>query len=75
MMAKLKCEAVQFQGRIIYMSMFKDITWRTPGNEENCVAKPLNVATYAKRCPLGCWSYLGLGCEKTWYGSHVNKPK
>ena len=48
--------------------------WRTPGNEENCVANSVNVATYAKRFPFGCWSYLGLGCEKTWYGTHVNKP-
>ena len=23
---------------------------------------------------LGCWSYLGRGCEKKWYGTHVNKP-
>ena len=33
----------------------------------------MNVATYAKRFPFGCWSYLGHGCEKKWYGTHVNK--
>ena len=46
---------------------------RTPGNEERRVANSLNVATYAKRFPFGCWSYLGLGCEKKWYGTH-SKP-
>ena len=48
--------------------------WRTPRNEENGVANSVNVATYATRFPFGCWSYLGLGCEKKWYGPHVNKP-
>ena len=22
----------------------------------------------------GCWSFLGLGCEKKWHGTHVSKP-
>ena len=34
----------------------------------------MNAATYAKRFPFGCWSYLGPGCEKKRYGTHVNKP-
>ena len=74
MMAELKCEPEQFQGRIIFTSMFNDITWRTPGHEEQCLANSINVATHANRFPFGCWSYLGLGCEKKWYGTHVNKP-
>ena len=65
MMAELKCEPEQFQGRIIFMSMYNYITWRTPGNEENCVANSLYVATFAQRFPFGCWSYLGPGCEKS----------
>ena len=56
------------------MSMYNDIMWRSPGIEENNVANSLNVATYAKMFPFGCWSYLGPGCEKKWYGIHVNKP-
>ena len=74
MMAELKCEPEQLQGRIIFMTMFNDIVWWTPGNEENCVANSINVATYAKMFLFGCWSYLGLDCEKKWYGTHVNKP-
>ena len=65
MTAGFKCELEQFKGRIIFMSMFIDIVWRTTVNEQNCVANSMNVATYAKRFPFGCWSYLGLGCEKS----------
>ena len=38
------------------------------------MANSMNVATYAKRFPLGCWSFLEPGCEKKWYGTHVSKP-
>ena len=48
MMAELECEPEQFQRRIIFMSMFNDITWRTPRNEENSAANSMNFATYAK---------------------------
>ena len=65
MMATLECELEHLQGRIIFMSMYNDMIWWTPGNEENCVANSVNVATYAKRFPFGCWSYLGPGCEKS----------
>ena len=43
---------------------------------KNCVANSLDVAQHTPNgfFPLGCWSYLGLGCEKKWYGTHVNKP-
>ena len=56
------------------MSMFNDIVWRTPGNEDTCMANSLIIAMYAKKYPLGCWSFLGPGCEKKWYGTQVSKP-
>ena len=34
MMTKLKCEPEQFPEKIIFMSMFNDIVWGTPGNEK-----------------------------------------
>ena len=37
-------------------------------------ANSVSVAAYAKKFPQGCWSFLGLSCEKKWYGTHVNKP-
>ena len=38
------------------------------GYLENTLSQ--RIATYALRC----WSDLGPGCEKMWYGTHVNKP-
>ena len=83
MMAELKCELEQFQGRIIFMSMFtvskktsscpcKMTLYGKKGNEHNCMANSLNVATHATRFPLGCWSVWGPGCEKVVWGS---RPK
>ena len=74
MMAELSCEPEQIQGWIIFMWMYNDIIWRTTGNEENWMANSLNVAAYANKFPQGCWSFLGPGCEKRWYGNHVGKP-
>ena len=55
--------------------MFNDTVWGTAGNEDNSMANSMNVATYAKWFPLGCWSFLGPGCEKKWSGTHDSKPK
>ena len=59
MMAELRCDPEHFQGKIIFISMYIDIEWWTPGNKENCVANAANVATYAKKFLHGCWSFLG----------------
>ena len=72
MMAEIKCEPEQFQGRIIFM--YKYIIWRRLGNHENCMANSMNGAACAKKFPHGCWSFLGPGCEKKLYGTHVSKP-
>ena len=56
------------------MSMFSDFVWGTRGNHENCMASSMNIAAYAKKFPQGCWSFLGPGCQKKWYGTHVGKP-
>ena len=58
MMAELKCEPEEFQGRIIFMFMFNDIVWGEKGNEHNCTVNFLKVATHTKRFPSGCWSFL-----------------
>ena len=55
MMTEIQCEPGQFQGRIIFMSMFNDIIWWSPGNENHWRANSLNVATYAKGFPVWCW--------------------
>ena len=65
--AELKCEPEQFQGRVIFMSMLNDMTWWNTRKWRKLYsdrANSVNVATYAKRFPHGCWSCWGLGCEK-----------
>ena len=42
--------------------------------QEHCTANALRVTAYARRFTRGHWSFLGLGSEKKWYGTHVNKP-
>ena len=44
------------------------------GNKENCIANSVKITEYARRFPQGCWSSLGPGSEKKWYGTHVHKP-
>ena len=49
--------------------------WREKkGNEDLCVAYSKIVADYARRLAHGCWSFLGVGSEKEWYGTHTYKP-
>ena len=74
MMAESKCEPKQLKGRIIFMSMYNDMVWRGRGNRENCIANSVKIRENARKFPQGRWSFLGLGCEKKWYGTHTHKP-
>ena len=64
MMTETQCEPEQFQGRIIFMSMYNYVVWRQKGNEEMCIAYSKTVADYAKRFAHRHWSFLGLGSQK-----------
>ena len=74
MMTEIKWELEQFHWRIIFMPLCHDIVWRGKGNEELCIANSQIVAVYARRFARGHWSFLGLGSEKSWYGTHTYKP-
>ena len=65
----------QFQGRIIFMSMFNGIIWRTTDNEQECIANATLVSLFLKRIPAGRWSFLGPGTEKNWYPSYIDRPR
>ena len=67
-----QCEPEEFEGRIIFMSMFSVIEWRQ--DDAKCILKSFRVARYAHRLPRGHWSFLGLGLEKTWYRTCTEKP-
>ena len=56
-----------FPGRIIFMSMFNDISCGSKDNEKECLANAKLVSLYAKRFGKGQWSFIGPGSEKKWY--------
>ena len=74
MMRESQCEPEEFKGRIIFMSKYNDIVWRERGKTEKCLMNSLTVANFARRFTHGRWSFLGLGSEKKWYGTHAHKP-
>ena len=65
----------EFKGRVIFMSMFNDISWRSEDNERECNADADLVSTCARRFPAGRWSFLGPGSQKKWYSSYVDRPQ
>ena len=67
-------EPEQFQGRIIFMSMFNGIIWRSTDNERECIANSTLVSLFAKRFPAGRWSFLGPGSETKWYSTNKERP-
>ena len=60
LMTGVQCEPETFKDRIIFMSLYNDILWWTPGNHENWMAKSRNVAACANKFPQGCWSFWDL---------------
>ena len=56
-----------FTGRILFMSMFNDISCDRKGNKEQCLANARVVKVLAKKIGIGQWSFIGPGSEKKWY--------
>ena len=73
-MSKMSDQPEEFTGRIIFMSMFNDITWRYEDNETECIANSTLVSLFAQRFPAGRWSFLGLGSETKWYSTNKESP-
>ena len=65
----------EFKGRIIFMSMFNDISWGSEDNEQECESNANLVSIYARRFSPGRWSFLGSGSEKKWYSTHDSRPQ
>ena len=55
-----------FTGRIMFMSMFNDISCGSKDNEQECVANAKLVSLDAKRIGKGQWWFIGRGSEKKW---------
>ena len=62
-----------FTGRILFMSMFNDISCDKKGNEEECLANAKVVSILAKKFGIGQWSFIGPGSEKKWYSMEEKK--
>ena len=75
LLSRLGEEPETFTGRILFMSMFNDISCDGKGNEEECVANPKVVSILAKKFGIGQWSVIGPGSEKKWYSMEDNSPR
>ena len=64
-----------FTGRILFMSMFNDISCDSNGNEEECLANAKLVSLYARRFGKAQWSFIGPGSEKKWYSIKEDSPQ
>ena len=63
-----------FTGRILFMSMFNDISCDRKGNKDECLENAGVVKVLARRFGVGQWSFIGPGSEKKWYSSK-NSPQ
>ena len=75
LLSSLGEEPETFTGRILFMSMFSDISCDGKGNEEECVANSKVVSILAKKFGIGQWSFLGPGSVKKWYSMRENSPQ
>ena len=64
-----------FTGRILFMSMFNDISCDKKDNEEECLANARLASLYARRFGKGQWSFIGPGSEKKWYSISEDSPQ
>ena len=64
-----------FTGRILFMSMFNDISCDRKGNTEECLANARVVKVLAKKFGIGQWSFIGSRSEKKWHSGEENSPQ
>ena len=64
-----------FTGRILFMSMFNDISCDGKGNKDECLANARVVKVLARKFGIGQWSFTGPGSEKKWYSGEENSPQ
>ena len=64
-----------FHRKILFMSMFYDISCGTEDNERECLANAEVVSVYARKFGTGHWSFIGPGSVKKWYSIEANSPQ
>ena len=75
LLSRLREAPETFTGRILFMSMFNDISCDGKGNEEECVANAKVVSIFAKKFGIGQWPFIGPGSEKKWYSMEEKCPQ
>ena len=75
LLSRLRETPENFPGRILFMSMFNDISCGTRDNEQECLAHARVVSLYARRFGIGQWSFIGPGSEKKWYSIKEDIPQ
>ena len=62
-------------GRILFMTMFNDISCEKKDNEEECLANAEVVSLFAKKFGIRQSSFIGPSSEKKWYSMDENSPQ
>ena len=75
LLLRLSVTPENFTGRIIFMSMFNDISWRSKDDKREYEANAQIVSLYAKKFGAGQWSFLGPGSQKKWYSISEDSPQ
>ena len=75
LLSRLRETPDNFTGRILFMSMYSDISCGTKDNERECLANAKVFSIYAKKFGIGHWSFIGPGSEKKWYSMEENSPQ
>ena len=75
LLSRLSVTPSKFTGRIIFMSMFNDISWGSKDIQKERESCAQFVSLYAMRFGAGQWSFLGLGSEKKWYSTGEDSPQ
>ena len=74
LLSKLGKAPETFTGRILFVSMFNDISCDRKGNKDECLRNAESVKVFARRFGIGQWSFIGPGSEKKWYSAE-NSPQ
>ena len=72
LLSRLSVTTEKFTGRIIFMSMFNDISWGS--KDKKCESSAQLVSLYARRFGAGPRSFLGPGSQKKWYSVSEDNP-
>ena len=68
-------ETETFTRRILFMSMFNDISCDKKDHGEECLANAKVVSIFANKLGIRQWSFVGPSSEKKWFSVVENSPQ